>query len=327
MQVSFFRFPLSTFALAMGVALAPAAPAAAAGNKTVAVTAIVEHPALDAARDGVKDELKAAGYEPGKNLKFDYQSAQGNNGTAAQIARKYIGEKPDVIVAIATPSAQAVVAATKDIPVVYSAVTDPVAAKLVKTWDASGTNVTGVSDLSPLAKHLELIKKVVPNAKRVGVIYSPGEANSVAIVEALKKEVGPAGLVLVEAPAARTVDVAAAAQSLVGKVDVIYAPTDNNVMSAFEGIVKVSQQAKLPVVAADTDAVKRGAVAALGLNYYDLGRQTGKLVVRILNGESAGKMPSQVSTTFELHVNPAAAQKQGIALSDELVKSAKVVVR
>ena len=129
-----------------------------------------------------------------------------------------------MIVAIATPSAQAVVAATKEIPVVYSAVTDPVAAKLVKTWDASGTNVTGVSDLSPLAKHLELIKKIAPNAKRVGVIYSPGEANSVAIIEALKKAMPAAGLTLVEGAAARTVDVPSAAQSLVGKADVIYAP-------------------------------------------------------------------------------------------------------
>src|SRR4029079_5588342 len=190
MPRSFFSPRLAALSLA---AAAFAAPGFAA-DKTVALTAIVEHPALDAARDGVKDELKAAGFEAGKNLKFEYQSAQGNNGTAAQIARKYVGEHPDVIVAIATPSAQAMVAATKDTPVVFSAVTDPVAAKLVKSWDASGTNVTGVSDLSPLAKHLELIKKVVPNAKRVGVIYSPGEANSVAIVEALKKAVGPAGL-------------------------------------------------------------------------------------------------------------------------------------
>jgi putative ABC transport system substrate-binding protein len=298
-----------------------------AADKAVAITAIVEHPALDAARDGVKDELQAAGYEPGRSLKLDYQSAQGNTGTAAQIARKYVGEKPDVIVAIATPSAQAVVAATKHIPVVYSAVTDPVAARLVKSWDASGGNVTGVSDLSPLPRHLDLIKQIVPTVKKVGVIYSPGEANSVAIVDALKKASAAAGLTLVEAAAARTVDVASAAQSLVGKTDVIYAPTDNNVMSAFEGIVKVAQQAKLPVVAADTDAVKRGAVAALGLNYYDLGRQTGKIVVRILKGEQPGAIASQTSATFELHVNPAAAGKQGVVLSEALLGSAKVVIK
>jgi putative ABC transport system substrate-binding protein len=282
----------------------------AADTKSVAVTAIVEHPALDAVRDGVKAELKAAGYEEGKNLKFTYQSAQGNVGTAAQIARKYVGDQPDAIVAIATPSAQAVVAATKTIPVVYSAITDPVAARLVKNWEASGTNVTGVSDLSPLEKHIALIKQVVPAAKRVGVIYSPGEANSVAIVEAA---------------AARTVDVPTAAQSLVGKADVIYTPTDNNVVSAFEGIVKVAQQAKLPVVAADTATVERGAVAALGLNYSDIGRQTGKIVVRILKGEKPGTIASQTSTNFELVVNPGAAKLQGVTLSEELLKTAKVV--
>jgi putative tryptophan/tyrosine transport system substrate-binding protein len=320
-QHSFLRAPLAALALALGAASALAA------DKSVALTAIVEHPALDAARDGVKDELKAAGFEAGKTLQFQYQSAQGNTGTAAQIARKFAGEQPNVIVALATPSAQAVVAATKQIPVVFGAVTDPVAAKLVKSWDASGSNVTGVSDMSPLAKHLDLIKQVVPNAKRVGVIYSPGEANSVAIVSALKKDAAAAGLTLVEAAAARTVDVPSAAQSLVGKADVIYAPTDNNVMSAFEGIVKVAQQARLPVVAADTDAVKRGATAALGLNYYDLGRQTGKIVVRILNGEAPGQIAPQTSSSFELHLNPAAAQRQGITLPEALVESAKVVVR
>lgn len=326
MQHSFFTRSLRVSLSALAVALASTvAPSHAATQKSVAVTAIVEHKALDAVRDGVKDELKAAGFEAGRNLSYEYQSAQGNTGTAAQIARKYIGDRPDVIVAIATPSAQAVVAATRDVPVVYSAVTDPVAAKLVKSWGASGGNVTGVSDMSPLARQLELIKRVVPGAKRVGVIYSPGEANSVSIIEALKKEMPAAGLTLVEAPAARTIDVASAAQNLVGKVDAIYAPTDNNVMSALEGIVKVAQQAKLPVIAADTGAVTRGAVAAIGLNYYDIGRQTGKIVVRILNGEAAGSIASQTSSSYELHVNPDAAKKQGVTLSEELLKTAKVV--
>lgn len=324
MQQRFFRAALASLTLAC--ALPATALAAEAAVKRVAVTAIVEHPALDAARDGVRDELKAAGYEVGKNLRFDYQSAQGNTGTAAQIARKYVGERPDAIVAIATPSAQAAVAATRDIPVVFSAVTDPVAAKLVKSWEPAGGNVTGVSDASPLDKHVELVQRVRPDVKKLGVIYNPGEANSVAIVEALKKACAAAGLTLVEAAAPRTVDVPGAAQSLVGKADVIYAPTDNNVMSAFEGIVKVAQQAKLPVVAADTDAVKRGAVAALGLNYYDLGRQTGQLVVRVLKGEKPGAIAAQTSQRFELHVNPEAAQKQGVTLPEDLLKAAKQVV-
>jgi len=147
----------------------------------------------------------------------------------------------------------------------------------------------------------------------------------VAIVTALKKAAADAGMTVVEAAAARTVDVPTAAQSLVGKADVIYTPTDNNVVSAFEGIVKVAQQAKLPVVAADTATVERGAVAALGLNYTDIGRQTGKIVVRILKGEKPGTIASQTSTNFELVVNPGAAKLQGVTLSDALLKSAKVV--
>jgi len=323
LKTALLHTAFSTLALAFGVLAA--APSFSAEMKSVAVTAIVEHPALDAVRDGIQAELKSAGYEEGKNLKYSFQSAQGNVGTAAQIARKFIGDAPDVIVAIATPSAQAVVAATRTIPVVFSAITDPVAAKLVKSWEASGTNVTGVSDLSPLDKHIDLIKQVVPAAKRIGVIYSPGEANSVAIVTALKKAAADAGMTVVEAAAARTVDVSTAAQSLVGKVDVIYTPTDNNVVSAFESIVKVAQQAKLPVVAADTATVERGAVAALGLNYYDIGRQTGKIVVRILKGEKPGTIAPETSTNFELVVNPGAAKLQGVTLSDALLKTAKVV--
>jgi len=153
---------------ALALAFAISSPVYAQ-QKSVAITAIVEHPALDAVRDGVKEALAAAGYEDGKNLKWQYQSAQGNTGTAAQIARKFVGDKSDVIVAIATPSAQAVAAATKDIPLVFSAVTDPVAAKLVPSMQPSGTNITGVSDALELDKQIELIKRVAPAAKRVGM--------------------------------------------------------------------------------------------------------------------------------------------------------------
>ncbi|MGC7405590.1 ABC transporter substrate-binding protein [Pandoraea pneumonica] len=296
-------------------------------TKSVAVLAIVEHPALDAIRDGARDELKAEGYEVGKNLKWEYQSAQSNVSTAAQIARKFVGDKPDAIIGIATPTAQAVVAATKTVPLVYSGVTDPVAAQLVKSWDASGTNVTGVSDKLPLDKQVALIKRVVPNAKRVGMVYNPGEANSVVVVNELKKLLPAAGLTLVEAAAPRTVDISSAANSLVGKVDVIYTNTDNNVVSAYESLVKVANDRKIPLVASDTDSVKRGAIAALGINYYDLGRQTGKVVARILKGEKPGAIASQTSSNLELFVNTAAAAKQGVTLSDDLVKEAKTVIK
>ena len=163
-----------------------ASPLAAAEMKTVAVTAIVEHPALDAARDGIREALAEAGWKEGENLTFSYESAQGNPATAAQIARKLVGDAPDVIVPISTPSAQAVVAATKDIPVVFTAVTDPVAAKLVASLEKPGGNVTGMSDLSPIGKHLDLVKEIMPAAKTLGVIYNPGEANSLTLLELLE---------------------------------------------------------------------------------------------------------------------------------------------
>lgn len=312
---------------AVALAIASLTGTAVAQEKSVAVTAIVEHPALDAVRDGVQAALKEAGYERGKNLKWQYQSAQGNTGTAAQIARKFVGDKPDAIVAIATPSAQAVVAATKTVPVVFSAVTDPVAAKLVPSWEASGTNVTGVSDLLALDKQMDLVKQVVPDAKRVGMVYNPGEANSVVVVKELQKLLPTMGMTLVEAAAPRSVDVSSAARSLVGKVDVIYTSTDNNVVSAYEALVKVGQDAKIPLVASDTDSVKRGAVAAYGINYRDLGEQTGRVVARILKGEAPGSIKPEVSTKLELFVNPAAAQKQGVELSEALIKSAAEVVK
>lgn len=312
---------------AVAVALAIQAFPASAQQKSVAVMAIVEHPALDAVRDGVKDALQKAGYDAGKSLKWEYQSAQGNTGTAAQIARKFVGARPDVIVAIATPSAQSVVAATKTVPVVYSAVTDPVAAQLVPSMGPSGTNVTGVSDLLALDKQIDLIKKVVPKAKRVGMVYNPGEANSVVVVKQLQELLPKAGMTLVEAAAPRTIDVASAARSLIGKVDVIYTSTDNNVVSAYESLVKVANDADIPLVASDTDSVKRGATAALGVNYRDLGEQTGKIVVRILKGEAPGSIASETSAKVQLFVNPDAAEKQGIKLSDTLVKSAAEVVK
>ena len=312
---------LALGALAIGAVLAQPLYA-----QSVAVTSIVEHPALDSIKDGVKAALTDAGYSESKGLKWQFQTAQGNTAIAAQIARKYVGDNPDVIVAIATPSAQAVVAATKTIPVVYSAVTDPVAAQLVASMNPSGTNVTGVSDSLALEKQVDLIKKVVPDAKRVGMVYNPGEANSVVVVKQMRELLPKSGMSLVEASAARTVDVGAAARSLVGKVDVIYTSTDNNVVSAYESLVKVGNDAKIPLIASDTDSVKRGAIAALGVNYYDLGIQTGKQVIAILKGGKPGDMASETSDKLELFVNTGAAKKQGVTLDPEFIKSATQVI-
>ena len=186
-----------------------------AQEKSAKVVVIVDHPALDAVRDGMLEELKRQDFEAGKKLRWEYQSAQGNVATAAQIARKFVGDNPDVIISIATPTSQALVAATKTVPIVYSAVTDPVLARLVPSLAPSGTNVTGVADPLPLDQQIALIKRVAPTAKRIGIVYNPGEVNSVSAVEELRKLLPAAGMTLVEAPAQRSADVSTAVRSLI----------------------------------------------------------------------------------------------------------------
>ncbi|NLP32946.1 MAG: ABC transporter substrate-binding protein [Oligella ureolytica] len=318
-----------SLAMVLGLALGMgfvAPTTALADNKYVAITSIVEHPALDAFKDGVVEALDAEGFKQGENLRIKYQTAQSNTGTAAQIARQYIGEGPDVIVAIGTPSAQAVVAATKSIPVVFGAITDPVAAQLVKDRGPSGTNVTGMSDELPLKASLELIKKTLPKAQKVGLVYNPGEINSKIVVEQLKVMMPEYGLTLVEAAAPRTVDVSSAARNLVGKADVIFSTTDNNVIATYESLTKVSLASKLPLIASDTSSVERGAIAALGVNYKQLGMQAGQMVARILNGENPGDIAWETSDQLEIHLNKKIADQIGFEFSEELVESAEKVL-
>ncbi|WP_219999823.1 ABC transporter substrate-binding protein [Gilliamella apicola] len=294
--------------------------------KNVAITAIVEHPSLDQIRDGVKDELTASGFKLNEDLNVQYRSAQGSSATAAQIARQFVAAKPDVIVAIATPSAQATVAATKQIPVVFAGITDPVAAKLIKNWQPSHTNVTGVSDYQEIGPQIEFMKKVVPNVKSVGYIYSPSEINSTIVLKNLQNELNLQNISLVAVPAQRTADISTAANTLKGKVDLIYTTTDNNVVSAYESLVKFANENKIPLLASFPDAIERGAVAAYGMSYYDVGRQSGKLVVRVLNGEEPGNIKPEIGQALRLVVNTDAAKKQGIVLSPEVIKSAYKVV-
>ncbi|KEA63318.1 ABC transporter substrate-binding protein [Marinobacterium lacunae] len=300
--------------------------AAQAAPVFVATTAIVEHPALDAVRDGIKQTLEENGFS-GDDLKFTYESAQGNPAMAAQIARKLVGEAPDVIVGISTPSAQSLVSATRDIPVVFSAVTDPLSAKLVSNYEAPGKNVTGLSDMTPVTQHLGLIREFLPNLKTLGVPYNPGEPNAVAIVALLKEEAAKIGIEIVEAPAPKSSDVMMATQKLIGAVDAIYCPTDNTILTALESVVKVGIDAKIPVFSGDTGSVERGAVAALGFNYHDIGRQTGAVVVRILKGEKAGDIPVRVAVGSDLYVNTTMAGRMGVEIPQSVLKRTTKVIQ
>ncbi len=291
----------------------------------VATTAIVEHPALDAVRDGVKAVLEENGYRGGK-MKFTYESAQGNSATAAQIARKLVGDQPDVIVAIATPSAQAVVSATQKIPVVFSVVTDPVGAKVVSSMRQPGGNVTGLSDMVNVEQHLALIQEFLPHLKTLGIPYNPGEANSVSIVNAMKAAAKARGIKVVESAAPKSSDVMVAVKQLVGKADAVYCPTGNTIVSAFESVVKVGVEAQLPVFAADTGSVERGAVAAVGYNYGDLGRQTGEIVLSILKGAKPGSIDVKMAEGTELFINTKMAARMGVKVPPAAIKRAVKVI-
>jgi len=317
---------LSSIAKALVLSAAVLSSGLQAKQVYVATTAIVEHPALDAVRDGVKEALNEGGYA-GDALKFTYESAQGQPVIAAQIARKMVGDEPDVIVAIATPSAQAAVSASKSIPVVFSAVTDPIGAKLVPSLKQPGSNVTGLSDMVNVKQQLALITEFMPNIKKLGVPFNPGEANAVAIVEALTIEAKKQGIEIIGSPAPKSADVMVASKQLVGKADAIYCPTDNTIISAFESVVKVGIDAQIPVFAADTGSVARGAVAAVGYDYFDLGRQTGELVVRILDGEKAGEIDVKMAVGTDLFVNPKMAARMGIEIPQAVLARATKIIK
>ncbi|MHA2937449.1 ABC transporter substrate-binding protein [Vibrio sp. RC27] len=292
----------------------------------VAVSQIVEHPALDATRQGLLDGLKAKGYEEGKNLEFDFKTAQGNPAIAVQIARQFVGEEPDVLVGIATPTAQALVTSTKNIPIVFTAVTDPIGAKLVDSLEKPGKNVTGLSDLSPVLQHVQMIKEMLPSVKTIGVVYNPGEANSVSLMDLLKTSAEAEGVTLVEATALKSADIQSATQAIASKSDVIYALIDNTVASAIEGMIVAANQAKTPVFAATTTYVESGAVASLGFDYYQIGVQTADYVAAVLEGTDPGSIDVKVATGSDVVINKAAAEKLGLVIPASIVDRATKII-
>ncbi|MBC7356440.1 MAG: ABC transporter substrate-binding protein [Desulfomicrobiaceae bacterium] len=292
---------------------------ASAQTYRISVNQFVEHPSLDAVLRGVQDGLQ----EQGVVAKFSVHNAQGNMATAVQIASQIAGEEPDLVLAIATPSAQACAQAVKKspvlarVPLVFTAITDPVAAGLVEDLARPGKNITGVSDKLPVDKHLALVRECLPKLTRLGVIYSTGEANSRATVDAVRAEAERLGWTVVEAGVTKSADVYQAAKSLVGQVDAIYIPTDNTVVSTLESVIKVGTEAKIPVFSADVDSVARGTVAAVAFDYYLHGKQTARMLRRILvDGVAPGEIPVERQDALILHVNLKAAKAMGLDIPE-----------
>lgn len=292
----------------------------------IGIVQLVEHGALDAANKGFVDGLASRGYKENEKVKFDRQNAQADQSNLQTISQRFVNNKVKLICAIATPAAQTVANATKDIPIVGTAITDYVAAKLVKSNEKPGTNVTGTSDMNPVKEQIDLLTKLVPTAKTVGFIYTSSEVNSQIQVEMAKKACAAKGLKFAEATVSTVNDIQQAALSLKGKVQAMYIPTDNILASAMPTLVKITNEAKIPVIVGEGSQVKEGGTATLGIDYYKLGKQTGVMAADILDGKAKpADMAIQTQKDFEVVINQEQVKKLGIKVPEDILKKAKDV--
>ena len=309
--------------LAAAVAGALFAGQAAAATQTVGVIQLVEHSALDAANRGIVDQMKARGMD----VKFDQQNAQADQSNLHNIAQRFVTQKYPLIFAIATPAAQSVANATSKTPIVATAVTDFAVARLVKTNELPGTNVTGSSDMNPVAAQLDLLLKFVPNAKTIGTIYNSSEINSQFQIDILKKAVArKSGLKLIEVTISNVNDVQQAAQSLIGKIDALYLPTDNVIASAVPVLTRITNRARLPIIAGEEGMTRSGALATLGVDYYELGKIAGNMGADILEGKARPEtMPIRFQKTFKAKINSDTVKRIRIKVPEDVAKTAEFV--
>ncbi len=297
--------------------------------KTIAITQIVEHPALDEVREGIKKSLKEHGFEEGNNLTILYGNAQGNIALSSQIATKLLSQNLDVGIAISTPSAQSLFYTAKRshkyVPIVFTAVSDPQAAKLES--GESDYPITGIADTPNLEALMEVIDKLLPNLKTLGLMYNPSETNSVSTINRLKKLLSERGIKVREATVNNTNEVTSATQSLVGKVDALYFPQDNTIVSAIESVVKVTQTSNpplpliLPIFTNDPVLVKKGVMAAVGYDYSDMGYETGAVIVEILNGKPANAIPIHKPKLVKSVINKGLVEKLKLTIPQEFKHS------
>lgn len=300
-----------------------AAAPAEKGAVTVGLIQLVEHPALDAAAKGIQDAVR----DRGLKVKFDVQNAQADQSNLANISQRFVTQKYPLVFAIATPAAQTIANAAKNTPVVATAVTDFVAAKLIKSNEKPGTNVTGSSDMNPVGAQLDMLMKLVPGVKTIGTIYNSSEINSQVQVEALKKELQRySGVTLLEGTVSSVNDVQQVAQNMAGKVQAIYLPTDNILASSMPVLTKITTPAKVPVITGEENMLKGGGLATVGIDYYKLGRIAGEMGADILEGKSKpADMPIRFQTEFKGKINAQAMQQLGLTLPDSLKSSVEVV--
>lgn len=293
--------------------------------KTIGVLQYMEHGALDAAYEGFIAGLAEEGYIEGENIKIDLKNAHGDLTTAQTIANQYVSDDVDMMFAIATQAVQSAYNATKDIPILMTAVTDPVEAGVVKDWNQSGTNVTGTSDLTPVAKQMELITELVPEAKTVGVIYTTSEVNSEVQVKMAEEAASNLGLQVIRVGVTTVNDIPQAVASVIDKVDAMYAPTDNLIASSMPVLWNACLDKKVPIVAGVDTMVIDGGIATEGIDYYQLGYETGLMAAQVLEGKDPSTMPINTLQNTTLIVNQKNAEAIGLSIPDSILKGAEII--
>lgn len=282
----------------------------------IGISQFITHQSLDATREGFVDELAKQGYVEGKNIEIDLQNAQGEQRNLKTISQQ-LAESSDVVLAIATPSAQSLANTTQTTPVIFSAVTDPVSAKLVESREHPGGNVTGTSDQlsDAISTQINLIKKVLPKAKTIGILYTQSEPNSVVQKDEAKRLLEEKGFTVVEKTILDSNNVKAAAESLMAEVDMVFVPTDNIISSTMETVKQVSIKHKVPVFGGSTEMIAVGGLYNYGTNYEELGRQTARMLIRVLKGENPENIAVELPEKLELHTNQEMADALGIDIS------------
>ncbi|ADO76963.1 ABC transporter substrate-binding protein [Halanaerobium praevalens] len=291
----------------------------------IGISQFVEHPSLDLAREGFIDQLAEKGYLEGENLNIEFQNAQADFATAQTIAQRFKQNNLDLVLAIATPSAQTAVNVLSDTPVLITAVTDPIAAGIVSNMKKPGTNTSGTTDMNPVAKQLDLIKNFLPKIKNLGILYNPGEVNSTVQVKIAKQKAKEMKIELKEATVSNSSEVSLAVSSLIGKVDAIYVPTDNIIVSAMPTVLETAYNNQVPVFTSENNSVKQGAIATLGIDYYQLGKQTGLMAAKIFAGENISQMGVESSKQLKLYLNKKSASQIGLKIPQNILDNADTI--
>ena len=291
----------------------------------VGVLQLLSHPALDQIYKGLEDGLKKEGYEVGKNLKIDLQNAQGDQSNLASMGQKLVTDNNDILVGITTPATLSLSNATKDKPIIMGGITYPVEAGLIKTEDKPGNNITGVSDRTPIKQQLEIMKKVLPNMKKVGILYTASEDNAVKQAQEAEKLAKELGLEVKVSTVANTNDIQQVTESLASQTDAIFVPIDNTIASAMATVVKVTDAKKIPVFPSADTMVADGGLLGLGVDQYQIGVETAKVVAKVLKGADTKDMPIVLANEGVIYLNEAKAKQLGIEIPKEIKDKAKVV--